>query len=410
VAGAVAAAFGARGVLGVFVDGYYLWPDTALYASGGAAWSSPLAALVGTLGGWRGVQLLGLVGAISFGALVGWLVPLRRRGVRLVSSFVLPPSWYTYCASPDALGATAALVSYRVRGWRREALAVGGTCAVHLVAGLVLLACLVARRTRISGGLAGLGAGVLACVGEQHVQVRYLLPGLAIAVCEARPFSRLPRVRLSRRRLASVVAAGTLGALVAVPGALASGGTPSVSTTGSWTSDIGFTVSGTITAAPGAVCRVYGGQLVDGQLYEDGSLVPCAGGDSTEPCGGWCGFNGDQVTDPVYWVEAVSGGVRERWCVGGDVSQCQAIADWHLDDDGPSFESFFGPELSHLGGDELSATLLGGTLSSSLFDFAGLVPPLGGEVDAAFRTGLFLGASLLAMFTGWRALRWFVLR
>lgn len=173
----------------IFVLHGRLVPDTVEYAHGHAAWSSPLLALAGLVGGLPAVEVVAAAAAIALARVIS------RANVSSFAAVVLLlvalPVLGT--AGADALGAWAAVVLYGARdiwelpGWARVVL-----CAIcHLVAAFVLAVVVYTRRPSL-GILAGLVAivaepavGVLLGRHATAVQLRYLLPGLALVVCYA---------------------------------------------------------------------------------------------------------------------------------------------------------------------------------------------------------------------------------
>jgi hypothetical protein len=197
VVGASAAAF----VAGYWIvdRGAQLVPDTAAYAAGHSRWSSSIAGVVGSSTGRLGVELLGVLGA----GVVGYLL-VRWSGDRLslplLVLLVLPPRAWAI-ASPDALGAAAAAIAYRMR--RRGALLLP-VALVHLEAALVLAAVLLLERRGVGRYLACAiaGAGTIVCVvlvglvvgvSPDELQWRYLLPAALIAVAGRNPTRCKPR-------------------------------------------------------------------------------------------------------------------------------------------------------------------------------------------------------------------------
>jgi len=172
--------FGIRAAFFVYLIGEILVPDTSEYARGSACWSSPIGCGVGSLFGLQGIRIYGVIGALAFGALLGLATNLRRR---ILGVYVLPPGWYTIQASVDAAGAAIAFLALRSTRPRTTLALLVLTLCAHLVAFLVCLFVVVCRRFGIRhDGTCALIGGVLACLGEWHLQARYLLPGLAVAL------------------------------------------------------------------------------------------------------------------------------------------------------------------------------------------------------------------------------------
>lgn len=86
-------------------------------------------------------------------------------------------------AAVDAVGAGVGLAAVKSQRANTTALLVALTLLCHLESGLCVLLVVAARSVGIrrDGRVALLG-GVVACLGQWHVQARYLLPGLAIAL------------------------------------------------------------------------------------------------------------------------------------------------------------------------------------------------------------------------------------
>jgi len=169
---------------GIFVYGFHevLVPDTREFSSCSAGWSSPSAAATGCIAGYPGLQVYGVVGAAILGFAVGWYgCSLLRAAVLALS----PPGWYAIQAATDAFGAGVGVVAYH----KRRAVALGLYIAVgllHLESLLCYLPALALRRyTRLPEWIVACSvviAGVGACIAQWHIQVRYLLPGVALAV------------------------------------------------------------------------------------------------------------------------------------------------------------------------------------------------------------------------------------
>lgn len=176
--------YGLRAFLFIHFLGERLTPDTRLYSEGRAAWSSPVCAMAGYLAGYVGVVVVGVVGA----AWLGWLVARNSRN--MVATFLLgisPPGWYTIQPSADAAGSASAVWACS-RPWRYRYLVL--VAAFHLEAALVLLGCrIVGRFTSLRLDFAAIGMGVVACLGQWHIQVRYLLPGAALLASGRKRFS-----------------------------------------------------------------------------------------------------------------------------------------------------------------------------------------------------------------------------
>jgi hypothetical protein len=176
-------------------SGGRLVPDTGSYASGGSAWSSPIAALAGRLGGLELVRLVALLAAIAslyvlFRSSSGWTFPT------IVAVLLLPVGAAYLCAGADALGVLAVVVVLR-RSRHAVTRFLPLVCAAHLAAGLGLAASLAARRTMklplpaglLAAGICELlflrGLGLLGGSSEPtQLQWRYTLPGLfAVLAC-----------------------------------------------------------------------------------------------------------------------------------------------------------------------------------------------------------------------------------
>lgn len=182
--------FGSRTVVFIYVLHARLVPDTAEYASGSAAWSSPLASLAGRIAGSAGVDVFAIVSSAVLGYLVcRWSG--RGAGRRTFALYALPPSWATAFPGADAAGAAAAPVAAR----RPALLLLVAAC--HLEAAFVVALFRLARRLGGRGrgtDVAVCGAsGLMACFGPTlltgrlgfHLQTRYWLPGLAIVLTGA---------------------------------------------------------------------------------------------------------------------------------------------------------------------------------------------------------------------------------
>jgi hypothetical protein len=183
---AVTTLFAARAAYLIFDRREVLYPDTFLFASGRAAWSSPCGAFAGFLFGMPGLRVFGLLGTTALALCFAWHVyGTKRRNLRVMALYVLPPGWYTMQAAADAGGAAASLAATKTRQGYAQAALLALTALIHLEAALVLLCVLVARRLGFRrDGRVALAAGTLACLAQWHVQVRYLLPGLAIVLTE----------------------------------------------------------------------------------------------------------------------------------------------------------------------------------------------------------------------------------
>jgi len=182
----------AYAVIGLGVE---LQPDTASYSSGGSGWSSAISAMLGGLGGRVALDVIGIGGAVLLGVVVAREGGYGR-SCGLLAAMTLAPHFPGLCASPDALGAAAAVYAYpRLRPGRPL---ISVTALVHLQAACVLLVVDLGRRAGVKWHglalLAGVGSIVaLALIGlavgvrPDELQVRYLLPGAAILAAYARP-------------------------------------------------------------------------------------------------------------------------------------------------------------------------------------------------------------------------------
>lgn len=175
---AVAVAYAGRAALFIFLFRERLTPDTGEYASGHSAiaWiSSPITSFAGLVAGYTGICVVGIVGA----AALGWIVASYSHSVyRPLFLAASPPGWYTIQPSADAIGAASACISWRNPDRRLLVLLVG---LCHLEAALAIVGARIVRRyVRIRGDLLVIAAGGMACLIQWHIQIRYLLPGLAI--------------------------------------------------------------------------------------------------------------------------------------------------------------------------------------------------------------------------------------
>lgn len=175
---AIAAAYAGRAALFILLFREHLTPDTAEYSSGHStiAWiSSPITSLAGLVAGYQGVCVVGIVGA----AALGWIVASYSHSVyRPLFLAASPPGWYTIQPSADAMGAASACVAWRHSDRRLLVFMVG---LFHLEAALAIVGARIVRRyVPIRGDLLVIAAGGVACLIQWHIQVRYLLPGLAI--------------------------------------------------------------------------------------------------------------------------------------------------------------------------------------------------------------------------------------
>lgn len=175
-------AFGVRTLLFLLIFHESLTPDSSLYARGRACWSSPVAAAVGSVAGWTGLAVLSFLGSVALGAVLGGRV--RRLGA-LAALWAAPPSWYTVQAAADSAGGAAVGLGYRESSsLLREVASCAVVAGFHLVAGLACGYCCLLRRvapvwySRFPS--LALGSGVIACLGQWHLQVRYFLPGMIV--------------------------------------------------------------------------------------------------------------------------------------------------------------------------------------------------------------------------------------
>jgi len=173
-----------RALYAIYANGEALYPDTFEYANGSAYWSSPILALSGYTGGLQAVRIIGLFGTVLLATIFGITTYGKKRmGLRLLALYLLPPGWYTMQPAADALGAGLSLATLKTT--RRNIILplLGLVFSAHLVAGLITVLVLVLRRIgNRHDGAAGLVGGIAACLGEDHLQVRYFLPGLAVAL------------------------------------------------------------------------------------------------------------------------------------------------------------------------------------------------------------------------------------
>lgn len=184
-----AALYGILGLGWIIGEGVELVPDTASYAHGGSAWSSPFAAIAGLVAGRAGLRVIGLVGALA----LGWIVASfggTLRALLLLLALVVSPVPFAFCASPDALAAALTVVAY---AWsRRDGRAGWWVAFFHLEAALCLLVGgavqrVLRVRTPAFVLVAGVGAIVALAILDRllgvtptELQLRYLLPGLAV--------------------------------------------------------------------------------------------------------------------------------------------------------------------------------------------------------------------------------------
>lgn len=176
--------YGIRAAIYIYIVGGYLTPDTGLYARGNAAWSSPITALSGGIAGLQGVRMAGIAGAFALGSIVA----RNSRGLLVPTALALsPPGWYAMEPSADASGATASAWAVG-RPWRYSYLVL--VASFHLEAALVILgARIVWRYCSLRVDFVATGMGAIACLAQWHIQIRYLLPGLALLACNRRTFS-----------------------------------------------------------------------------------------------------------------------------------------------------------------------------------------------------------------------------
>lgn len=165
----VAALFGLRAGIFIYVFGERLTPDTYRYAhaSGWWRWSSPLCAFAGYAYGINGVRIVGLFGAMAVGWICGNL-PISR--ILIVG--ILPPGWYTIQAAADAIG--AALAGWSDLKWRRIPIVYLGHLQAALTCGFVRIT------HRWIGDFAFFAAGAISCLSQWHFQMRYFLPGVVL--------------------------------------------------------------------------------------------------------------------------------------------------------------------------------------------------------------------------------------
>lgn len=183
----VAIVYGAAAVYFLGVLHARLEPDTACYLRGSCAWSSPLVALAGKLGGLPAIAAASAAGICFLGLAVAWFGSCKR-SLALLAVLVVLPGFTGLTAGPDALGAAGAVLAWSwARRWPAIAL-------LHLEAALCVAAGWIARRLRLEGArLVPALAGCLAFAGvsiigllrhepPSHSALRYMLPGGAIAV------------------------------------------------------------------------------------------------------------------------------------------------------------------------------------------------------------------------------------
>jgi len=164
----VAFCFGLRAFLLVYFAGQRLVPDTSLYARGAACWSSPVACTVGDTFGTAGLSVLGVASATALGYVIG------NRSWKLIAFVgLLPWGWYASEPAADGIGALAAAASGFTL-WTVPFVAL-----FHLQAALVVGFVWTFKRW-VPVRYLGLAAGIVSCLRQWHVQVRYLLPGALI--------------------------------------------------------------------------------------------------------------------------------------------------------------------------------------------------------------------------------------
>lgn len=186
--------------------GGHLTPDTASFAAGRSAWSSPLLSVAGRIGGLTAVRLVAISGLLAL-SLTLWRSRSGVRTLAVASVLALGP-WSNAlgCAGADAAGTVAFLALAR----RSRALGVFAA-PVHLASGLSGLAgWLGSRVTGAPFPLAVLAAALLEVVvlrthvfGLTHsheptqVQWRYLLPALVALLPERSEASTEPQASSS---------------------------------------------------------------------------------------------------------------------------------------------------------------------------------------------------------------------
>lgn len=164
-------------------SGGRLSPDTACFARGACAWSSPLQAAAGDLFGSAGVA------AVAVGGTVALFIVVWQSGDGAAGASVLalgPWAAALACAGADAAGTVVVLAAWLLGRRRGGVLA----CACHLANGLVCLAALGGERVRIPYPV-GLALAAIAEMAVLHAnlggsseptqwQWRYLLPAVAV--------------------------------------------------------------------------------------------------------------------------------------------------------------------------------------------------------------------------------------
>jgi hypothetical protein len=124
-----------------------------------------------------GVMLFGFAGTTA----LAFVLYRSANWMSAAIVFMAPPGWYTMQASADAAGAaSAAYPGFSI--FLRIVL----SAFLHLEAALVVLGSWLPRRCGIRWVFVPLLMGVVACVAQRHLQVRYFLPGMAMLAAGVR--------------------------------------------------------------------------------------------------------------------------------------------------------------------------------------------------------------------------------
>jgi len=166
-----ATAFALFSAIIIFKFNGRLIPDTDSYSAGKSAWSSPIMALAGIIGGRTAVQVF----AVIFSSILGWNLGFFVGKLGAISCLIYPPGWSLGYAGADAAGAVGASFLFRTRFFW---LVTGG---LHLEALCVCLSIWICARfyPRYVPGVA-LGVAIIPQLLFWHIQIRYLLPGYVI--------------------------------------------------------------------------------------------------------------------------------------------------------------------------------------------------------------------------------------
>lgn len=169
--------WGIRSSLAVWFFNERLVPDTAEFSAGHACWSSPVACASGFVAGHAGVSVVSCLGSFALGFL---LLACGGSWFRALLVWVSPVGWYSISDGMDASG-SAGVVYVVHKGWK-SSWAFCFLALLHLQSALVYGFVVVCRRFGISARVdyLAIGAGLISMLGEWHVQIRYLLPGLAL--------------------------------------------------------------------------------------------------------------------------------------------------------------------------------------------------------------------------------------